>query len=123
MTKKFERKKQKKRKFFAERQRSALGKEVPLPSAKVGTRQRATFAERLTEGAGQRPTVGARYVLRWLFAECYPLPSVWRLAKTFFAECFSLPRSWRLVKESLPSAFFAESPALGKGGLCRAPDK
>jgi hypothetical protein len=48
--KKFERKKEKKRKFFAERQRSALGKEVHLPSAKVGTRQ--------------RPTVGARYVLR-----------------------------------------------------------
>jgi hypothetical protein len=39
-------KNKKKRKFFAERQRSALGKEVPLLSAKVGTRQRATFAER-----------------------------------------------------------------------------
>jgi hypothetical protein len=44
MTKNFETKKQKKRKFFAERQMSALGKEVPLPSAKVGTRQRDTFA-------------------------------------------------------------------------------
>jgi hypothetical protein len=37
-------KNKKKRKFFAERQMSALGKEVPLPSAKVGTRQRDTFA-------------------------------------------------------------------------------
>ncbi len=106
MTKKFETKKQKKRKFFAERQMSALGKEVPLPSAKVGTRQRATFAERLTEGARQRATVYSAVAL------CRVLSFAERLA---------------LGKDVLCRVFlFAEGLALGKGViaeriLCREP--
>jgi len=107
---------------------------------KVNARQRGAFAKRLTEGARQRMMAGTPCSLRYLFAECEPLPSAWHLRKTFFAESEPLPSAWRSAKtffaerrplrrarrsakKYLPSAIVAKGPALGKGGLCRALDE
>jgi len=60
---------------------------------------------------------------KMFFAESEPLPSAWLLAKMFFAERLRLPMARPSAKKSLPSAIVAEGPALGKGGLCRAPDE
>ena len=40
-----------------------------------------------------------------------------------FAERLPLPRARPSTKKSLSSAIVAKGPALGKGGLCRAPDE